>query len=179
MTGDALEVWFVCTGNRFRSPLAAHVLARELDPGVATIRSRGTLDIGDAPVLPEALEISGPLGLDLDGHTARVLREGELVNADLVVGFERAHLGVAVELGHARRDCTFTLPELVWLLDATAAAPADGPRAAIAAAAAARDLGLTAWPLEIGDPLGCARERFWVVAHEIERLCVALAARLR
>lgn len=178
---NSFEVWFLCTGNRFRSPLAEHVLRRRLSGQGISIRSRGTLDVGSAPALPEALELSRTIGLDLTEHRAQVLRRGELVDADLAIGFERAHLGPAVEVGGAARNHTYTLPELVTWLDTSRSSVAAWPecaRASIAAAAAGRDHTPVAWPLEIEDPLGGTPERFRNVLGEIMRLCEKLAERL-
>jgi protein-tyrosine-phosphatase len=145
---------FVCTGNRFRSPLAAGVFRRELQEGGwgADVESFGVLDVASAPALGEALELGEAFGVDLTAHRARQLPPHGLTGFDLVVGFERFHLATAVVDGGARRDATYTLPELVTLLGRISQ---DGAKSRLASAAGARDAGKTfAGVPEIADPLG-------------------------
>ena len=111
----AFEVVFVCSGNRFRSPLAEASLS-QLTRGIPVrVTSVGTLDLGPKPVLSEALTLGRSLGLDLSEHRARALSGGSLEEADLVIGFERAHVSMAVVEAGARPERTFTMPELVEL----------------------------------------------------------------
>jgi protein-tyrosine-phosphatase len=133
--------------------------------------SLGILDIGPQPALPEALRVAHTLGLDLTSHRARTVRSVSLRDADLVVGFERKHTASAVVDGHAARARTFTLPELVELLETSPSPLVRGgsierARARIAEAGARR--GRAADPPELPDPMGMT----W-------REQVAIAERLR
>jgi protein-tyrosine phosphatase len=170
-----LEIVFVCTGNRFRSPLAAALLAKASgDPNVR-VSSAGTLDLGAVSALPEAIEHGRRLGVDLTSHRARSVRDVDLRSADLVVGFERIHVATAVVDAGAQRDRSFTLPELVDLLDTRAASAREG----IARANARRqNESGTSLPLEIADPLGKGRGAFREAAGEIDDLVAKLAAGL-
>lgn len=69
------------------------------------------------PPLIEALAEAERFELDISGHRARALHGQDLSSADLVLGFERIHLASAVVDANATRERTFTLPELVELLD--------------------------------------------------------------
>ena len=155
-----LQVAFVCTGNRFRSPLAAALLARETEGLPLRIVSLGTLDIGSMPALPEAVAIAEELGLDLSGHASRNLTKVDLEPFDLVLGFERKHVLASVVDAGARRGRTFTLPELVGLLQRLPRPPLptdplERAPARIRQAHAARPHGLRDSPMpELGDPLG-------------------------
>ena len=51
-----LDVVFLCTGNRFRSPLAAALFAEATAGLPVHVRSAGTLNVGSPPVFPETLE---------------------------------------------------------------------------------------------------------------------------
>jgi len=88
------EVVFVCTGNRFRSPLAAGLFTLATAGLPVTVRSAGTLDIGPRRAFPETLEEAHRFGLDLSRHSARAIAELETSAADLAVGFEQVHLAV-------------------------------------------------------------------------------------
>jgi protein-tyrosine phosphatase len=116
---ETFRVAFVCTANRFRSPLAAAVFsdaAASLVPDLR-VESYGLLELEGEAALPEAIELGGGLGVDLAGHRSRVFRPGDLRDVDLVVGFERTHLAAAVVHGRARRDRTYTLPHAVDLVE--------------------------------------------------------------
>src|SRR3954447_21956815 len=112
MNDSPLTVAFVCTGNRFRSPLAAALLAKHVaGRAPVDIRSYGTLPTDLAPPLPEAEELAPRYGVDLHAHRARQLGPGDLVGTELVLGFEKFHLAAAIVDGGADRERTFTLPE--------------------------------------------------------------------
>jgi len=171
-----LRVAFVCTGNRFRSPLAAALLEAEGLP--VEVASLGTLDLGPEPALPEAVAVAGELGLDLSGHRAHTIRSGELRDLDLVVGFERKHVVASVVDGGAAIERTFTLPELVELLGG-AHDPASSARARIAGAHAQRPPGFRDQPLpEVRDPLGLSAAEQREIAVELEALVQDLATAL-
>lgn len=145
---EPLHVVFVCTGNRFRSALAAAVF-REEAGGAANVESYGTLDIGAAPTLEQAVAEAARLGYDLSRHVSRPLHGVDLSHAHLVLGFERAHVAAAVVDAGAAPDRSFTLPELVNLIT-----PAATPREAIAHAAAARASPTSMEMPELEDPFG-------------------------
>ena len=167
----------MCTGNRFRSPLAAALLAAESEDLPVEADSLGTLDLGPEPALPEALAIAEELGLDLTGHRARRI-EG-LDGYDLVVGFERKHVLAAVVDAGAAVEKTFTLPELVGLLGELADSLPDDPRARVEAANEARPEDFRSGPLpEIADPLGRAAPDQRRIAREVEEQVSELAAAL-
>jgi protein-tyrosine-phosphatase len=111
-----LRVVLICTGNRFRSPLAEAVLKARA-PVPLEVQSLGLYDLGPVPALAEALQAGRRFGLDLSGHRARTLLGQDLAGSDLVLGFERIHMAAAVVDAAAPRDRSFTLPELVELLE--------------------------------------------------------------
>ena len=123
MTATRFDVAFVCTGNRFRSPLAAALLAAETNQLPVRVESAGILDVGPTPALPEAVAAARTFGIDLSGHRARALKQVDLQPFDLVLGFELLHVRAAVGTSHAPAERTFVLPELVHLLEALPAPP--------------------------------------------------------
>jgi len=116
---NAFEVVFVCTGNRFRSPIAAATFAAETADLPVRVRSFGTLELDGAPALEQAVRLSNAAGLDLTGHRTRCLDDVRLGDVDLVIGFELNHIARAVVDAEARRDRTFLLREIVEILEST------------------------------------------------------------
>ena len=96
------SVLFVCSANRFRSPLAAGIFKKALAEE-ETVRA-SSWDIGKAgdwevasagiqaaplqPVLPDVLEAAGQLGIDLSSHRSRRVDELDLSDFDLIVVME-------------------------------------------------------------------------------------------
>ena len=182
MRGDRFHIAVICTANRFRSPIAATSLQRELDGLPVEITSSGTLDVGPLPPLIEALRAGRRLGLPVGRHRAHVMEAGELAEADLVLGFERAHLVAAVDQGLASPTVTFTLPELVALVaqirPRRSRRPVPTWRANIAAAAKSRHVIPQQVP-EIGDPIGKRVKVAEQTAATVVELSVALGRALR
>jgi protein-tyrosine phosphatase len=181
---DPLHVVFVCTGNRFRSPLAAALFEQAAAGLPVDVSSAGTLDLGGVGALPEAESLATALGVDLSSHRSRAVTDAPLSDADLVLGFERAHVVTAVVDGGAPRDRTFTLPELATLLTRIEPPPAGDPaeyaREVIRRAARARpkdDPQLMAVP-ELRDPLGLPHAEQLDIARRVRELVAVLHAGL-
>jgi protein-tyrosine phosphatase len=176
-----VKVVFVCTGNRFRSPIAEALFrAAVADDIPVDVSSVGTLNLDRVPVLPEAYDEADRLGVDVSRHRARPLSLQDLATADLVLGFERMHVVAAVVDAKARRDRTFTLPEAVQVVEAMEPPPAlvglDRAEWILEAMASrrGRDPGLEP-PPELADPIGGSRAIFRQTADQIDDLVRRLA----
>jgi protein-tyrosine-phosphatase len=167
--GDELEVIFVCTGNQFRSPLAAAIFERAAN-GRAQVSSCGTAAVEGGPPLAEAIDLVRELTVDLAQHRTRPLES--LRDADLVLGFERHHVERAVVDGSAPRERTFTLPQAVELLEANG--PVGG---ALERLDALRPTSIFDAP-EVEDPIGLPAKRQLQIAREVEDLAARLALAL-
>jgi protein-tyrosine-phosphatase len=179
--GD-LHVVFLCTGNRFRSPLAEAALRSLSESLPVHVSSLGTIDAGPLPPFPETFEQSRRLGLDLSSHRARSIATEELRRADVVLGFERAHIATAVVNYEMDRDRVFTLPELVELIELDDSEPprSDDPvanaRESIDRAAALRlAMGRPPGRPEILDPVSDPEVGYARTADEIDDLVARLA----
>jgi protein-tyrosine-phosphatase len=148
------------------------------------VGSLGTLELGPVPALPEAVDIAEGYGLDLSGHRAQNIAGVDLEACDLVLGFERMHVAAAVVDGGARLERTFTLPELLDLLDdipepPPQAAAMERVRARIQHAHEARPLDHRANAVsEIADPLGKTPAAQRRTAEELRALVIELSRRL-
>jgi protein-tyrosine-phosphatase len=180
---DTFSIAFVCTGNRFRSPLAAAFVHRLTLGLPVSTESYGTLRVEDAPPLPEAAEIAVWCQVSLADHRTRYLNDASLENVDLLLGFEPAHVRQAVVDADAPREHSFTLGDFVPLLPAYSAPPADGDvlgraRSLVADTGQrfADSAGLKS--ASIGDPFGGPWKVYRQTALEIRELTIALVERL-
>ena len=173
----------VCTGNVCRSPIAEGLLRRATEHrsvGAAiTVSSAGTAGWEGSPATPEAVEAAAERGVDISGHVATRLRPGMAADADLVLCMAGEHRDLIARDDPAAAGRTFTLKELVRLLEDGARAAAT-PAARIAAAARARVAapGTPRPDEDIADPLGLPLDGYRAIASElddwIERLVPAL-----
>lgn len=163
---DPAQILVVCTGNVCRSPFAERLLAARLHEAFAqdvdvVVRSAGTHAlVGDPMTEPMSrrLEHHGRSGTDF---SARLLEAWMVEQADLVVAMTRKHRGAVAKLRPRATRYSFTLRELVRLVES--AAPAlrlpDGPvservRALVPQLAARRGMSPLADPLDddVTDP---------------------------
>lgn len=182
--GPPLDVVFVCTGNRFRSPLAAALFVEATRQLPVAVRSVGTLDAGNPRAFPETLRHAHRFGLDLSTHRAQPLAGEDIRSADVVIGFEQMHVAVSVVQAGVPRERAFTLPELVALLE-LAGEPAVAPtsrtaraRDAIRRASEARADRGPAGALELPDPIGGPEAHYRQAADEIHDLVTRLVSEL-
>jgi len=171
------SILVVCTGNICRSPIAEGLLKAELlrrfGDGAPQVSSAGTAGSEGSPATPEGVLAAGELGVDTSAHRARRVRGDLLREADLIVcmaGEHRDRLTLQLPEVAGR---TFTLKELVRLLEAQPQAPAEAspwtmaPR--IARAHAMRQIETAPHADEdVADPLGQPMEAYRAIAWELE-----------
>ncbi len=178
---DTFSIAFVCTGNRFRSPLA-EAFVRRLTLGLpVTTASYGTLPLEHAPPLPEAVELALSCGISLDDHRTHYLNDASLEDVDLLLGFEPAHILQAVVDAHAPRGRSFLMGDFVPLLPAARLAMpsehvVERARSLVAAARESLDENLTLSSMR--DPFGGSWKVYRQSASDIREFSVALVARL-
>ena len=89
------SVLFVCTGNQFRSPIAAEEFRRQLVKDgrstTWTVGSAGTWTSNGAPAWPESIELAKSVGVDISGHLTRSLDKTLLEGADVILVMESGH----------------------------------------------------------------------------------------
>ena len=88
------SVLFICTGNLYRSPLAAAFFRERLKAGNQTdwlVESAGTWTQPGQSAPPAVLRAAAKFGVLLEGHRS------QLINADLLAQFD---LALVMEKGH-------------------------------------------------------------------------------
>ncbi len=111
------KILFVCTGNMYRSPLAAEIFIRKLlEDGKSNkwiVASAGTWTKPDQPAPQDARLAANNLGLDLGKHRTRLVDAEMLDNQDLILVMESGHKeALVVEFPIARKKI-YLLSEVV------------------------------------------------------------------
>lgn len=113
------RVLVVCTGNLFRSPLAAGLLQQgfdEVSPGRFRVDSAGTSGVSGAPVTDDVLSLAADWGFDLSAFRARRLQRDDIIASDLIIGMERRHRSQTVILEPSALRRSFTLREFARII---------------------------------------------------------------
>jgi protein-tyrosine-phosphatase len=180
---DRFCLLFVCSGNRFRSPMAEGFIRRLTLSLPVTVTSAGTIGVVGKPALDEAQALAAWSGISLADHSSSRFTPERGAAADLVLGFEHAHVTFAVIEAGCPRDRVFTLPDFTTLLadvapvDPALPLPARArERVRLAAELRAALGGSTSQ--ELADPFGKSKRIAKQTAGELRRLCSELAERL-
>jgi protein-tyrosine phosphatase len=166
----------VCTGNICRSPIAQGILRdelhRRLGDGAPDVVSAGISGWDGSRATNEAIEAANERGSDISGHVARRLSRGDVDRADLILCMAAEHREETVHAVPGASEKTFTLKELVRLLE-TRPAEAAGGLTWTERVRAANELRRSGFPgnpndEDISDPLGMPLESYRAVAWEID-----------
>jgi len=119
------SILFVCTANRFRSPIAAAYFARRLrvhghERGFR-VSSAGTWTASGQPVTADALSIARDHSLHLDAHRSRPISTKILTGIDLALVMEANHQEAI------RQDFVGVSDRMVLFSQAAGFAPFDVP----------------------------------------------------
>jgi protein-tyrosine phosphatase len=166
----------VCTGNVCRSPMAEGFLRAALEERLGDaaprVTSAGTMGWDGSGAMDESIWVAGEHGVDIATHLARRLSADMVAEADLVVCMAGEHRDAITRTWPEAASKTFTLKELVRVLEAS---PAEGSLAErIASASAARN-GSSPAGEDVRDPLGDPIDVYREVAAELHELADRLA----
>lgn len=172
----------VCTGNVCRSPIAEGMLraalAGRLDDRAPVVTSAGTAGWEGSAAMPESVAAAAERGVDIADHSARRLLNEHVREADLVLGMAAEHREAVAASVPDAASRTFTLKELVRLLEALPSPPGEkSPDARLAArvaeAGALRTSGFRGneFDEDVVDPLGLPVESYRAIAWELEEWC--------
>jgi protein-tyrosine phosphatase len=173
-----VHVLVICTGNICRSPIAEGMLRRALSGRLGadapSVDSAGTQGWEGSGAQPGSVAAAAEREIDISGHVARLLTREMIGGADLILAMAGEHRDFvrAVDPGALAR--TFTLKELVRLLDAL---PAAAPRAdagsladRVREADELRRGGFSGNPhdQDVADPLGQPQDVYRAIAWELD-----------
>lgn len=187
LSPDPVRVLLVCTGNICRSPIAHGLLATRsagLTDGGITVLSAGTAARGGSPATHEAVAAASEIGADITGHRATRFSGDLAVWADLILTMTAEQASEVAEIAPDATPKTFTLKELVGLLEALPPVSEAGDRETVLhrLAEAHRIRTETREPqladADMADPLGLSQTVYRAVAHEIAGLIDRLVAGL-
>ena len=140
----------------------------------------GVLEQGGAPALPSAVRAASAFGIDLSDHRAQALGAGELAGTELAIGFEPAHVAVAVSTGGVSVDRAFLLAELADVLELDVLPWPENSQelGSRIAHADARRFARGRLPRSVADPVGGSARQFQQTYEEIDRMVAMVAVRL-
>jgi protein-tyrosine phosphatase len=171
------RVLFVCSGNRYRSPIAERLLRAHLGPHAERFQvgSAGTVARPGTALGPGAADVIAELGGSTESFASRRLTAALVEAADVVLGLTREHRESAVRLyPGALRRC-FTLEEFVRL----SATTVDADPAQVVRQAAADRGRLAPTPPgadDIADPQGLPADAVHWCAVRIDQAVRRVAA---
>jgi low molecular weight protein-tyrosine phosphatase len=170
------SILVVCTGNICRSPIAEgflrDALAIRFGDGAPAVGSAGTMGWEGSGAMPESIEVAAEHGADIADHRAHELTQADIADASLIVTMAAEHRSFVAALDDDAVAKTFTLKELVRILEHLPP-PADaGPGGLgerVAAASATRAEGFAGNPHDedVADPLGMPLSSYRAIAWEL------------
>ena len=175
----------ICTGNVCRSPTAEGLLRVSLEDRLGSdapaVSSAGTAGWEGSGAMPESVSAAAERGVDISAHVARRLVPELVDDADLVLAMADEHRRAVASADAGAAGKTFTLKELVRLLEALPPpAMSAQPSAALVdrvreADALRRDgFGGNPFDEDVVDPLGLPFESFRGIAWELDVWCERL-----
>jgi protein-tyrosine phosphatase len=133
---------------------------------------------------PRSVAAAAERGVDISGHRARELEPAEIARSALILGMATEHAHAVVAEVPEARSRTFTLKELVRLVESLPEAHEATPERRLSERVAAADRlrahGFAGDPRDDGimDPLGMPLDAFRAVATELDGWCSRLAVGL-
>src|SRR5438477_7908916 len=172
----------VCTGNICRSPIAEgflrEELTRRLRDDAPEVISAGTAGWEGSPATPDAEESAAERGVDISAHVARRISIADIERADLILCMAAEHREDVLKAVPHASERTFTLKELVRLLETRPPEAAEGMPwlERVHAAHRLRQSGFRGNPddEDVADPLGLPFESYRAVAWDLDEWCARL-----
>lgn len=173
------SILLVCTGNVCRSPIAEGLLRTRLVSAFGRdapdVTSAGTMGWVGSGADPSSIAAAAELGVDISGHRARALTVTLVRDASLVLGMAEEHRDAIARMVPEAAGRTFTLKELVQLLEALPVRSETFDERIAAADGLRRSGGAIIREIDVQDPLGMPLLSFRTVARDLDEWCSRLA----
>ena len=106
------SILFVCTANRFRSPLAAAIFLSKLNASNWRVESAGTWATAGQPAVKEAISEAQKRGLDISQHTSKLVNEKLIREFDLILVMETGQKEALLHEFPGLKDRIYLLTEV-------------------------------------------------------------------
>jgi protein-tyrosine phosphatase len=175
------SILVLCTGNVCRSPIAEgflrSLLSGRFGEEAPSVASAGMAGWEGSGADPSSVAAAAELGVDISGHLARHVDVDEVLRASLVVAMAAEHRDEIARLLPLAASRTFTLKELVRLLEALPHEPVPGDPSEVLEARVREAADLRVGRPVVGgdedvlDPLGRRMWTFRSVAADLQEWC--------
>jgi len=106
-----MNIYFICTGNTCRSPMAEALFQFKNNPGMEA-RSAGIYAMDDGDISRNTKQVIQEAGIEFT-HNSRQLNEQDVRWADLILTMTSAHKQMVMQAFPFAADKIFTLKEYV------------------------------------------------------------------
>lgn len=107
-----INVLFVCTAGRCRSPIAAALLAKRLERAGSELSvGSGGLKFTGEPTPEIGISLMSERGIDLTRHRSAPVTAESIASANLILGMTREHVREVVAISPAAWPKTFTVKD--------------------------------------------------------------------
>lgn len=106
-----MNVYFVCTGNTCRSPMAAAILKHKNVDNIQ-VKSAGVYAIDGAPMSENAQAVLNEEGIDVT-HSSQLFSQDDIQWADVILTMTAAHKQIILQMYPEAWEKTFTLTEYI------------------------------------------------------------------
>jgi protein-tyrosine-phosphatase len=111
------NILYVCTGNVFRSPVAAKMTEQLLGSSDIKVESAGMIEYNDEPLPEEMVDLARRHGVDLSTHVRRQVNSDLVHAADLVLVFDNGQVGELVKRFPEAKGKTYSIKDYAGFSD--------------------------------------------------------------